>query len=532
MKQVSAFFAGLWLAALAAGNAAPVVDRIAVDGNVIVSNGQAAEIPSSAQKIVLYVRDSTEQAAGNFSRVRYRLQGVDGDWKQAEGGSATFTVCFYDQTGTRFGHKTFEVKGVSPVWDKKLVAPAFTTHREQVMVPENAERISFIISSAGSPSSVGVYAVKNITIIGPNGQPLFDGMSAMPFRQSGGVKKAEWIADGTHRSMAQILSQPDNSILAIIDDDNTGHAEWRLGGELPKVRPGEQLLVQWEETYETGPGELKPIEYDRLAPGHYVFSVQDVDVWGEAQGGIGVFEFSVSAPYWERPWFWVLCIGAVNVLVLLLWRYRIYLKARRLDSLNQERLRIAQDLHDDLGSYITHISLLSSYAETQPSTPESLSSLREISKVTRNLVAALSETVWMVNPKNDNLESLVGFLCRHIEQQCMIAKVRCRINALALTDYREVPSNLRHHIILAVKEALNNALKHSGTKELHARIAFENSVLHIVIGDQGKGFYVGDVKQGNGLTNMQRRMEVIGGKFSIESNEGKGTTVRFAVPIA
>jgi two-component sensor histidine kinase len=515
-KQRFGFLAvvmGLWPVA---GNAAPMVDRVVVDGDVIMPGGGAVEIASSAQRIVLYVRDG---AGGHFSRVRYCLRGVDDDWRQAEGGSATFTVCFYDGAGIRFGHRTFEVKGASPVWDKELSAPAFAMRREQVLVPENAERISFIISSAGSPSSVGVYAVRNISVADVGGRLLFDGASAGPV----------WIADGTHRSMAQV---PGDGILAIIDDDNTGHAEWRLGGELPKVRPGERLLVQWEEAYGTGPGELKPVEYDRLAPGHYVFSVQNVDVWGEGRGGAGDFEFSVLVPYWERPWFWVLCIGVADVLVLLLWRYRIYLKARRLDSLNRERLRIAQDLHDDLGSYVTHISLLSSYAETQPSTPESLSSLREISKVTRSLVAALSETVWMVNPKNDNLESLVGFLCRHIEQQCAIAKVRCRIDALALTDCREVPSNLRHHIILAVKEALNNALRHSGAGEVRARIFFQDSILHVVISDQGKGFRVDDARQGNGLSNMRRRMEEIGGSFSISSNSGTGTMVQFEVPIS
>ena len=158
-------------------------------------------------------------------------------------------------------------------------------------------------------------------------------------------------------------------------------------------------------------------------------------------------------------------------------RYLLLTKTRRQFErtrlVEKERLRIAQDLHDDLGARLTHISLLSSHAARSAASHESIESFHEISNMTRELVAALSETVWAVNPTNDHLESLIGFLCRTIDSQCRAAKVRYRIDAPAIADPRMVSSDVRHHIVLAVKEALNNALKHSGTAEIFATIGFQ-----------------------------------------------------------
>jgi signal transduction histidine kinase len=140
--------------------------------------------------------------------------------------------------------------------------------------------------------------------------------------------------------------------------------------------------------------------------------------------------------------------------------------------------------------------------------------------------------VWMVNPENDHLESLVSFLCHLIHSLCEPASIRCRIDALGVINERAVPSTTRHHVSLAVKEAVHNALKHSGATELQASIRFNAPLLTILISDNGRGFEEGRTKQGNGISNMRHRMAMVKGRVAIESLKGKGTTICFEVPIS
>jgi signal transduction histidine kinase len=526
------------MAILRAAAAEPI--QVAVDGKSLPKEPEH-RIPYSAQSIVFTLGDPSRPAA-DFNRVRYMLQGVDQDWKQHVG-SATFTVCFYDDTDTRFGQKIFEMQGASPGANADASKATFTHRHETVIVPEHARTLGVVLSSAGSPASVGVYLVKNVRIT----RTAADGGRQLVLGESGPIRtnedltaKSVWVADGTHRSMARILSLPtpngSEDTLAIVDDDNAGHAEWRFSQDtLLTSKPGEILSIEWDEVYENSVGERTPVEYSHLAPGRYTFRMQEVDVWGKPIGSENTSTLIVAAPYWESPWFWGGGILVTNLVVALaaygLVRARTRRQLERTRLLEQERLRIAHDLHDDLGARLTHLSLLSSQAENRVSTPEDRESFEEFSHLTRDLVAALTETVWTVNPKNDHLESLVSFLCRTISSRCKAAGLRCRIDALTMADHRTVPSDVRHHIVLAVKEAVNNVFKHSDASELKARITFESPVLSITIADDGRGMEPDAQTEGNGLANMRERMTAVNGLVTFQRNVVRGTTIQFEVPI-
>ncbi|WP_042726256.1 sensor histidine kinase [Chthoniobacter flavus] len=199
--------------------------------------------------------------------------------------------------------------------------------------------------------------------------------------------------------------------------------------------------------------------------------------------------------------------------------------------IERERLRIARDLHDDLGARLTHISLVSGLAENEPQSATTRENFQQISGMARELVAALNQTVWTVNPEHDHLESLVDYVCQLTHNLCETARIRGRIHSCEVPDQRRVTSETRHNVTLAVKEALHNAIKHAGAAEITLRVEFNDPRLRITIADDGRGFDSAAVVAGNGLGNMRRRMALIGGVISFESSPGAGTQVHFEVPI-
>ena len=158
-------------------------------------------------------------------------------------------------------------------------------------------------------------------------------------------------------------------------------------------------------------------------------------------------------------------------------------------ALEQERLRIAHDIHDDLGARMTQISLLSAMSQENPAFPDKArADFDKISKMSRELVAALYETVWAVNPENDNLEALGNYLCQMVKQLCEQTSLRCRFHVQGLPHEVQVSSQTRHNITMAVKEAVHNVIKHAGATEVTIRMVFTDGLLDVFVHDDGAGF--------------------------------------------
>jgi signal transduction histidine kinase len=348
---------------------------------------------------------------------------------------------------------------------------------------------------------------------------------------------AGWIRDGYRPSMARIVemgSEVGARAFAIVDEEPLGHAEWHTIKEsAPRVFPGEQLVIEWNEVFTMGVGDIRTAPYGKLAPGKYRFRVNEVTALGQPTGEEASLAIVVPRPLWETPWFWttavILLVGAsLSSGRYLTWRRMqremVGLKQQRL--LEQERLRIAQDIHDDLGARVTQISLLSAMAQGNSAFPESArASFDNISQMSRELVSALYETVWAVNPENDNLDALGNYLCQMANQLCSQAGLRCRLDVVDLPQNIQISSQIRHNITMAVKEALHNIIKHANAKAIILQASLRNGGLSISVKDDGRGFQMANVAAGSGLTNMKRRLSDIGGVCSIESEPGTGTTV-------
>ncbi|MGD0815239.1 MAG: ATP-binding protein [Verrucomicrobiota bacterium] len=197
-----------------------------------------------------------------------------------------------------------------------------------------------------------------------------------------------------------------------------------------------------------------------------------------------------------------------------------------------ERSRIARDLHDDLGSGLTEVSLLADrgLGET-PGNEKQAERLHVIADKARGLVAALDVIVWAVNPNENSLQSFADYLSGAAKEFLMASGVACRFKIPMEFDPVTLSGQIRHHLFLAVKEALNNVVRHARATEAELRIKRTDNQLEIAIADNGCGFDVGKASYGNGLANLSSRLNGLGGRCDIETQSGKGTTVKLTLPL-
>jgi signal transduction histidine kinase len=337
--------------------------------------------------------------------------------------------------------------------------------------------------------------------------------------------------------MARIVKfgqDPQTKAFAIVDEDLASHAEWHnLFESAPRVTPGDHLVVEWNEMYSMGLGNIRQANYDDLAAGKYTFEVHGFNVLGQPTGAAASLAVFIPKPFYKTTWFWAVAAILFTMSLIGLSRYFVWQRMRRemarlkqQRALEQERLRIAHDIHDDLGARVTQISLLSAMAQDNATFPEKArADFGKVSQMSRELVAALYETVWAVNPENDHLEALGNYLCQMVNQLCERTALRCRFSVPSLPPEVQVSSQTRHNISMAVKEAVHNVIKHAHAGEVTIRLAFAGGFLDVWVEDNGRGFQPDTAASGHGLANMKKRLSHIGGQCFIASAPGNGTTV-------
>jgi signal transduction histidine kinase len=202
-------------------------------------------------------------------------------------------------------------------------------------------------------------------------------------------------------------------------------------------------------------------------------------------------------------------------------------------AMAQERARIARDLHDDLGSSLTEITMLATASPgLKLSDGEATERMETIAGKSRNLVYALDEIVWAVDPERDTLASVARYLASFAEEYLDGLKVACRVQIPNSLPDQVVSGEVRHHLFLAVKETLNNAVHHGGATQVGFKVRVLEARLLITITDNGSGFDTSGRSNGNGLLNLHHRLEHLHGRCELESSPGKGTTVSLQLPLS
>ena len=209
-------------------------------------------------------------------------------------------------------------------------------------------------------------------------------------------------------------------------------------------------------------------------------------------------------------------------------------RVERRREIEQERARIAQDLHDDIGASLTHIALLSELAQKNFEKPlQAKEHLDQIFNTAGTVVRSLDEIVWTVNPKNDTLDNFITYLCTYTPDYLRATGIRCRLDLPVEVPATPLPSEVAHHLYLVVKETLHNVVKHADATEVWLRLRLEAGVITLMIEDNGRGFQTDNTPavDANGLGNLNRRAGEIGGRHEQRSEPGKGTTITFTVPL-
>jgi signal transduction histidine kinase len=237
----------------------------------------------------------------------------------------------------------------------------------------------------------------------------------------------------------------------------------------------------------------------------------------------------------------VLTVGALVAGVrYLAWRkLQAQLQVmERQRALERERARIARDLHDDLGASLTRIALLSELAKADLHDPElAKTHLDQIFSTVSGLARELNEIVWAVNPANDDLEHFSDHICKFAQDYLSLAGIRCRLDFPESVPAYPLLSPERHSLFLTAKEALQNIVKHAQAGQVWIRLKLEPGLLLLLVEDDGKGCdtemlsAASGATGGNGLVNMQKRMEQLGGRFIQQSKSGSGSLVRLELPL-
>jgi ligand-binding sensor domain-containing protein/signal transduction histidine kinase len=278
--------------------------------------------------------------------------------------------------------------------------------------------------------------------------------------------------------------------------------------------------------------------YNHLQPGNYWFRVTACNndgLWNEAGATLAL---ELAPAFWETTWFRSLAVLGIagslagSVRYVSVKRLRRKLAAlEQQHAIEKERARIAKDIHDDLGASLTQITLLSDRADHEA--PDELrANARKISSTAREIAQSLDEIVWAVNPEHDTLEGLVEYLSQSADDFLEDTSIRSRVKLPSALPHCSIPAETRHQFFLAFREALNNAVKHAEASEIQLEVLAEPAELQIRIADNGLGFDPATAqRRGNGLTNMRKRVEGIGGRFSIASSPGHGTTIDMTISL-
>lgn len=285
----------------------------------------------------------------------------------------------------------------------------------------------------------------------------------------------------------------------------------------------------------SAPTEERAVTYARLAPGDYRFRVRVIDAEGSIGSEAETSPFRVLRPLWQRWWF----LTAASLTLLLagisLHRFRL----RQLLAVERVRRQVSLDLHDDVGSGLVQIAVMSELANADGATGPRM--WPEVAALSRSLRDSMSDIVWAVDPHKDRLRDLIERM-KDVAFNMLEAdgtRVEFRAPAAVAVEKMSMPTDRRRHVLLVFKEAITNVARHARASRVEIDVAVTANELRLVVQDDGCGFDVEAAHAGHGLISLRRRAEELGGTLLIRSEprpalrgvEGSGTTVVLTAPV-
>lgn len=307
-------------------------------------------------------------------------------------------------------------------------------------------------------------------------------------------------------------------------------------------------LEGFDEDWIEGDSENRRVHYGAIPNGKYRFHVIACNADGTWNKTGASLWLVVPPPWWRTVWALVFYVLAMIFLVSGVVRYvshrrlqKRLLALEQSQAMSRERMRIAQDMHDEIGSKLARISFLSEGLKNEASeTDMHAEKADSIANTSRDLLQSLDQMVWAVNPRNDSLENLVAYLGQYAIEYFQNTSVVCDVRLPQSLPAIPLSAEVRHNLLLAFEEGLSNALKHACARRVNIEMKLENQIFEISIADDGAGFdpqkpaSESDLKSGrerHGLSGMKFRLQMVGGECELKSAAGAGTVIKFSIPL-
>lgn len=385
--------------------------------------------------------------------------------------------------------------------------------------------------------------------------------------------KALVVPDGSPILKARLVMTVDNEFTLFLDGRELGRgAEWRelFVFDLTKVlTPGRHVLAVKAYNDSSFAGMLFGLRVN-LADGRVLevksdptwrIVPEEVSKWEKITRAAAGWSNAVviaplgSAPWWTQPqnvnvmpsqqqtklqfwqtgWFQVTLLCVCVLVILISFRLMTQLAFHQGERwlLQRERARIARDIHDDIGPRMTMLVLHGEEAQHGfPEGSERNLHLVRICEEARGLLATMDEILWAVNPRRDTMRDFAAYVCTYAEAFLESAQIQCRFVVDQEMAMGALNLPFRRSLLMAIKEALNNAVKHSSASEVRIEIRLPGQRLVVCVQDNGRGFAGTAPKPDrNGLSNMAQRVNDLGGTCHVTSEPGKGCRVEFSVPL-
>lgn len=298
---------------------------------------------------------------------------------------------------------------------------------------------------------------------------------------------------------------------------------------IPELNRCRYKLIGYNENwvYTTNIGE---VTFAALSPGDYTFVLEAANNDGLWNTNPVSYSFTITKPYWATWWFILLAVLTAILISYGIYRYRI----NQLIKIGNIRNKIAGDLHDDIGSTLSSISMYSEIVRNQIGDKTDVNDelLKKITQNSKEMVDNMSDIVWAIKPENDRFKNIESRMFNFATEMCNLKGVELKMDKSHIDGDIKIRMEERRDFYLLFKEAVNNAIKYAQCSTLMVNFNIEQKTLVLTIADNGKGFDVNLAQQkGNGLSNMVVRARQHKGDCLISSAIGKGTVVTVLWPL-
>ena len=359
-----------------------------------------------------------------------------------------------------------------------------------------------------------------------------EGISKINIRQS----KIERTPPLVNLTAITVLGKPDTAALYTTTEKKFSSSQNSIGFVFSGASFIDEKKVLYRYQLEgfdktlSQPVSTNNVNYASLPPGTYTFRVFAANAQGTWSEEPAAFSFRITIPFYKSPWFF---IGITTIAAILFYFFRID-RLKQQYKIEKVRLGIARDLHDDIGSALGSINILSKTAnrklEKTLSAEEIAGTFNKIGESAQTTLESMDDIIWTINPEKDKLEDLIVRMREFAIPLLEARDIRFAFE-LVSADYERVPMNARRNIFLIFKEAIHNIIRHAECTSVTILTGIRNNQFMLQVTDDGKGFEPGLAGNRHGLQNMFHRAASCNGNLSIDSFPGRGTKILFTVKI-